>query len=93
MLNVSVANKALIRPSPKSISIVSLIIGNKPEWCIPTPFFNNGKTVFICGNFLSSSDKRSIALLNTSSTSRFSSSMKEILIKIKIRNILLTNQN
>jgi hypothetical protein len=31
MLNVSVANKALIRPSPKSISIVSLIIGNKPE--------------------------------------------------------------
>jgi hypothetical protein len=31
ILNVSVANKALIKPSPKRISIVSLIIGNNPE--------------------------------------------------------------
>lgn len=37
------------------------------------PFFSSGSTCSTCGSFLSSSDSVSIALLNTSSTSCFSS--------------------
>ena len=35
--NVSVANRAFIKPSANNISMVSFSSGNKPEWCIPIP--------------------------------------------------------
>ena len=77
MANVSVAKSALMRPSPKRISVVSLRMGRRPPWWMPIPRFKSGRTFSTCGSARSSSDKTCIAFWKTSSTNLFSSAGKK----------------
>ena len=72
---VSVAKRAFTRPSWKSSSTSSLIIGSSPEWCTAMPRLRSGNINSIAGKLLSSSTKQLIALRKTCSMHSFSSSV------------------
>lgn len=65
MEKVSVAKRHLIRPSWKRISMISLRIGSRPPWWIPTPRFRRGRSETTWGRVLSSSERESMALVKT----------------------------
>ena len=46
-------NNAFMTPRQKSISTISLTMGNKPAWCTPSPLLNSSRTLSTCGNLRS----------------------------------------
>ena len=62
----------LIKPSANRISTSSLRTGKRPPWWMPMPRRKNGTSEIICGSFLSSGERDSMALLTIKSTAAFS---------------------
>mmetsp|Transcript_46068 Transcript_46068/g.147329 ORF Transcript_46068/g.147329 Transcript_46068/m.147329 type:complete len:227 (+) Transcript_46068:2672-3352(+) len=79
---VSVAKRTLMNPSWNMISMTSFMIGNSPEWCTPMPRCSSGSMSFTLGSRRSSSDRVSMALVKTPSTSFFSSSLVRSIFSI-----------